>query len=418
MRLSVKLAALCAAAAILPLLVALLVVLSQLSAHAHRQASESMQREARAAAAIADKRMSELRSAAQRLADDIANRALTNADSAKGTQAATPQARIQDMLPRALQDYGLDFALVADTQGRVIARHNDVPQPAETIAGSEYTNHLAESAVSRNNAFAAAAVERGAQLKTLGLDLRVQVKMTNGATLDDALMIEAAAPIQGGGRLVGVVLIGQMLNNDWKPRPGATALQSPLVAEIRQTLYHDAQTDAGAVAALQNMVVTSSVTGSSGSEAALIGVPCDAGQSEGSLAQSDERYSVAWQPLKSVSGEEVGYVGVARNAQALAGATAAARAALLVIALLALVAAGAGGFFYGRALGLRLDSLNEAVTRWGVGELSSPAKDREPMIGWAAALAARDEINRLAASLEQMRESFRQAIDRLRKRDK
>src|SRR5689334_23743840 len=120
MRLSVKLAALCAAAAILPLLVALLVVLSQFSSHARRQASESMQREARAAAAIADKRMSELRSAAQRLADDIANRALTNADAAKGAQAATPQARIQDMLPGALQDYGLDFVIVANTQGRVI----------------------------------------------------------------------------------------------------------------------------------------------------------------------------------------------------------------------------------------------------------------------------------------------------------
>lgn len=375
-----------------------------------------MQREAHAAAAIADKRMSELRSAAQRLADDIANRALVSADGAKGTPAATPQARIQDMLPRALQDYGLDFALVADTQGRVIARHNDLPAPAETISGSGYTNHLAETAINRNNAVAAAAIERGAQLKTLGLDLRVQVKLMNGATLDDALMIEAAAPIQGGGRSVGVVLIGQMLNNDWKPRPGATALQNPLVAEIRQTLYSDAQAEAGAVAALQNTVVTSSVTGSAGSETPLIGAPCNAAQTEESLAQSDERYSVAWQPLKTISGEDVGYIGVARNARALAGATAAARTALLVIALLALLCAGAAGFFYGRALGLRLDSLNETVTRWGVGELSSPAKDREPIIGWTAALAARDEISRLAASLEQMRESFRQAIDRLRRR--
>src|SRR5689334_20516437 len=99
MRLSVKLGALCAAVAILPLLVALLVVLSQLSSHTRRQSSESLQRDARAAASIADKRMSELRSAAQRLADDIANRALVNADGAKTAQTATPQARIQDMLP-------------------------------------------------------------------------------------------------------------------------------------------------------------------------------------------------------------------------------------------------------------------------------------------------------------------------------
>ncbi|HEY9231508.1 MAG TPA: hypothetical protein VIS78_05160, partial [Blastocatellia bacterium] len=113
MRLSEKLGALCAGAAILPLLVAALVVLSQLSAHARRQAEENFQREAQAAAAIADKRLSELRSAAQRLADDIANRALAGNDNTRGSHPATPQARIQDMLSRALQDDGLDFVIVA-----------------------------------------------------------------------------------------------------------------------------------------------------------------------------------------------------------------------------------------------------------------------------------------------------------------
>jgi len=81
------------------------------------------------------------------------------------------------------------------------------------------------------------------------------------------------------------------------------------------------------------------------------------------------------------------------------------------------VLACAGGYFYGGALGLRLEGLNEAVTRWSVGELSIPAKDRDPMMmRWVAGFSLRDEISRLAASLEQMRESFRQAIDRMRRR--
>jgi methyl-accepting chemotaxis protein len=320
------------------------------------------------------------------------------------------------MLPRALQDYGLDFAIVADTQGRVIARHNDLPTPTESLIGGDERNAVAERALASGQPVAAAAVERGARLRALGLDLRAQVKLSNGATLDDALTVEAAAPIQGGGRAVGLVLIGQMINNDWKPRPGATSLQTPLVAEIRQTLYRDAQADGGAVVALQNGVITSNVTGGAGGETALLGASCNPGQSEETLEQSDEHYAVAWQPMKAVSGEDLGYVGVARNARSLAGATATARATLLVIALLAVVAAGAAGFFYGRTLGLRLDGLNEAVTRWGVGELSSPAKDREPMMRWAARFEARDEVSRLAASLEQMRESFRQAIDRIRRR--
>lgn len=416
MRLSQKLGALCASAAILPLLITAFVVLSQLSSHARRQADEDLQREARAAAAIYDKRLSELRSAAQRLADDIANRALASNDAARGNNPATPQARIQDMLSRALQDDGLDFVVVADTQGHVIARHNDRPAPAETILGAEYTNPVAADAVSRGNASAAAVIERGTQLKTLGLDLRAQVKLANGATVDDALMIEAATPIQGGGRAVGVVLIGQMVNNDSKPRPGATALQTPLVAEIRQTLYRQTEEDAGAVVACQNAIIASSVVGSGSETAALMGTPCDATPGQSVVAQSNESYAIAWQAMKAPDGAEAARLGVARNERALAGATPAARTSLLLIAALATALAGVGGFLYGRALGVRLEGLNAAVMRWSVGELSAPAQDRPPAVRGLAGLTSDDEISRLAASLEQMRESFRQAIDRLRRR--
>jgi hypothetical protein len=419
MRLSEKLAALCAGAAILPLLVASPVVLSQLSSHARRQANENLQRDARAAAAIYDKRLGELRSAAQRLADEIANRALVNTDNTKSNHAATTQARIQDMLPRALQDYGLDFIIVADGQGHIIARHNDLPATTETLTSEDDTNALAAAVLSGGQPVAAAAVEHSARLKTLGLDLRAQVKLINGATLDEALMIEAAAPIQGGGRAVGMTLIGQMINNDSKPRPGATALQTPLVAEIRQTLYRQTAEDAGALVAYQNAIIASSLTGAAGSEAAsaLMGARYDATGSDEVLEQGDESYAVAWQPVKAVDGAEVGRLGVARDARALAGATRAIRTTLLLIALMTVVMAGAGGFVYGRALGLRLEGLNEAVTRWSVGELSAPAKDRDSMRRrWVAGFPLRDEISRLANGLEQMRESFRQAIDRMRRR--
>ncbi|HEY9230813.1 MAG TPA: hypothetical protein VIS78_01665, partial [Blastocatellia bacterium] len=299
----------------------------------------------------------------------------------------------------------------------IIARHNDLPAPAEMLTTGDDRNQLAAAVLSNGQPVAAAASESAARLKTLGLDLRAQVKLMNGATIDQALMTEAAAPIQGGGRAVGVVLIGQMVNNDAKPRPGATTLQMPLVAEIRQTLYPKADDAAGAVVVYQNAIIASSVAGS-GNETglALMGVRCDAAQSPASIDQSNESYVVAWQPLKAVDGAEVGRIGVAGDVRALRGATPAARTSLLLITLIATTMAGAGGFFYGRALGARLDGLNEAVTRWGVGELSAPAKDREPVMQGLASFTARDEINRLAASLEQTRESFRQAIDRLRRR--
>jgi HAMP domain-containing protein len=417
--LSEKLGALCAGAAILPLLVASLVVLSQLSSHARRQANEDLQRDARSAAAIYDKRLSELRWAAGRLADDIVNRAFVRSDSAASTSATMTLPRLQDMLERAQQEYGLDFAIVADAQGAIIARHNNRPASAETLTTGENENALAERVLSGGQALSAAAIERGTRLQTLGLDLRAQVKLINGATVDEALMIEAAAPIQGGGRAVGIALIGQMINNDSKLKPGATTLQTPLVAEIRQTLYRNTEEDASVLAAYQDAIIASSVAGTADSEtaSALMGALCDATKSDGVIEQGNESYAVAWQPIKAVDGADVGRLGVARNTRALAGATRTVRTTLLLIAAIALLLAGAGGFFYGRALGLRLEGLNEAVTRWSVGELSAPAKDRDPMMmRWVAGFTLRDEISRLAASLEQMRESFRQAIDRMRRR--
>lgn len=419
MRLSEKLGALCAGVAILPLLVAALVVLSQLSSQARRQATEGLQGDARAAAAIYDKRLIELRSAAQRLAADIVNRAFVKSDGNAAASATMTLPRLQDMLQRAMQEYGLDFAIVADTQGAIIARHNDRPAQAETLINGENPNALAERALGGGQALSAAAIERGTRLQALGLDLRAQVKLINGATIDDALMIEAAAPIQGGGHAVGIALIGQMINNDAKPRPGATTLQTPLVVEIRQTLYRNPEEDAGAVVAYQNAIIASSLPGAgqTPTAAALMGVLSDPAKNDEVIEQGNENYAAAWQAIKAVDGAEVGRLGVARNTRALVGATPAVRTTLLLIAFIAVLLAGAGGFFYGRALGLRLESLNEAVMRWSVGELSVPAKDRDPMmLRWLAALTLRDEISRLATNLEQMRESFRQAIDRLRRR--
>jgi len=49
--------------------------------------------------------------------------------------------------------------------------------------------------------------------------------------------------------------------------------------------------------------------------------------------------------------------------------------------------------------------------------LSTPASNSEPFLArWIPAKSLRDEVNQLAEQLDQMRESFRQAIERMRKR--
>ena len=417
MRLSEKLGAVCAAAALVPLVIALLIVLPQVSSYSRRQATENLQSNARAAAGLYEKRLVELRSVAQKLADDIFNRALVGGEQSGGN-APTTLARLQDMAARAQNDYGLDCVIVAGTQGRVIARHNDRPVPGETLLGAEDKNPLAEKIISGGNQpLASAVIERGERLVQWGVDHRAQVQLAGGSTVDEAMMIEAAAPIISSGNFIGFTLIGQMLNNDSKSRPGVDSFQNSLVAEMRQTLYRNSNEDAGVLIAYGPAIIASSIPVVEGVDSPLAGMKRNSLLSEDVIRQGERSYVIAWQPIKALDDTEIGAIGIASSAADLNGQKGAVRATLIVIALIAFALAGAGGFFYGRALAVRLDDLTEAASRWSVGELSTPAKDSDPMMSkWVPSFISRDEVSRLATQLEQMRESFRQAIERLRKR--
>src|SRR5882724_2576198 len=149
MRLSLKLGALCAAAAFIPLFIISLLILSDVSAHARQQALEHLRSDARAAASLCDKRQIELRAMAQSLADEIANRALVSSDNLDHGNAAS-WARLQDLLPRAQIEASLHLVIVTDPLGRVIARHNDRPAPGETLLGPD-KNPIAERVIAGGN---------------------------------------------------------------------------------------------------------------------------------------------------------------------------------------------------------------------------------------------------------------------------
>jgi HAMP domain-containing protein len=423
MQLSLKLAALCAALALIPILILSFIVLSEVSAHAREQALEQLRSDAHVAAALCEKRQIEMRAAAQSLADEIANRALVSGDSLdRGNDRNNPSAwaRLQDMLPRAQTEASLDFVIVTDPLGRVIARHNDRPAAGETLLGAEDKNALAEKVITAGSQpVASCVIERGERYTWLGLDRIAQVPLSDGSTIDEALMIEAAAPIFSTGRFVGVVLIGQMLNTYYKPRAGSDALQTPLVAEARQTLFRDGEEDAGAVIALGKGIVASSVPPARDStgEPTLAGLLHDETKTEEALKGHGREYNLAWKPLKSLDGKLIGAIGVARPASESEGATASVRTTIVLIGALAILLAGGAGFLLGRGLGARLDELTQAANRWSLGELSISATGHEPFLAkWIPPEFLRDEINLLAEQLDRTRESFRQAIERIRKR--
>lgn len=417
MRLSDKLAALLAIAAALPLIPALLLVLYAISSDARSRTADRLQTDARAAASIYEKRLADMRAAAGRLADEIANRALVSSASAEGDRSAASRL-LQDILPSAQNELSLDFVIVADPQGRVIARHNNMPEPGETLVDPNDKNPVAERVIAegpqlRGAPVAASVVERGQRLARLGLDLRARVE-----GVEEALAVEAAAPIYGAGRFLGLVLIGQMLNNSHVAPPGATSLKLPLEAEVRQTLFRSADRDAaeqategGAVIAFGNTIIASSVFASDESgptaRGALLGAACDPSKTEETI----QEYAVAWQPMKSLDQSQVASLGVAVPLNSLAGPGGAVRTTFIIVGAIAVALAAAAGFFYGRSLSERIRTLSAAAGRMGLGELSTSVKDPA-----TPGLLNRDEINGLAEELDQMRESFRQAIDRMRKR--
>src|SRR5262245_39549540 len=82
-------------------------------------------------------------------------------------------ARQLDLLPRAQNDYSLEFLLVADPSGLVIARHNDRPRPGESLTAGDEQNPLAAKVIAdaaqlRNMPAAGAVVESGERLARLG----------------------------------------------------------------------------------------------------------------------------------------------------------------------------------------------------------------------------------------------------------
>lgn len=419
MRLALKLAGLCAAVTFIPVLILSLIVLSEVSSHARASTLEQLRSDARAVAALCEKRQIEMRAAAQSLAEEIANRALVSGDSLDRNNPAA-WARLQDMLPRTQTEASLDFVIVTDPLGRVIARHNDRPAPGETLLGGDEKNSLAEKVIAGGNLpVASCVIERGERYTRLGLDRIAQVHLSDGSTIDEALTIEAAAPIFSGGRFVGVVLIGQMLNTYYKARSGTEALQTPLIAEARQTLFRNGEEDAGAVISLGKGIVASSVPPARESTGvpALTGMLRDDTKTEETLVFGKREYNVAWKPLKSLDGTSIGAIGIARPAAEAEGAAGSVRTTVLLVGALALLLAGGAGFFFGRGIALRLEDLTQTANRWSLGEMSIAAGGREPFLArWIPPEFLRDEINTLAEQLDRMRESFRQAIERIRKR--
>jgi methyl-accepting chemotaxis protein len=191
-------------------------------------------------------------------------------------------------------------------------------------------------------------------------------------------------------------------------------LQTPLVAEARPLIQRGDQT-AGAVVALGNTIIASSVMAANGGDRTLLlGANHQADATTETLTEENRRYAVEWQPIKSPEGTVIGSLGAALAESDMATGISITR--LLIPGLVAALLAGALGYFVGSTLASRLKRLSKAASRMGLGELSAPVRDDAFFKKSLPAFLFKDEVSNLGQQMDEMRESFRQAIERLKKR--
>jgi HAMP domain-containing protein len=406
-------------AIIVPLGLSALIILYQLSSFTNERSTERIKSDARVAKSVFDKRQENLRAAAQSVATSLgrggARPAATAAGAPEAQDAAQPAAAArgtQDLLKNAQAASQVSFVVYMDPRGKVIAQHNGAAQgDGLYFANNVIVKDVINQAQTRTpEARSGAVVEDAAALEGVGLTERAKV-----GDVAKGLFLEAAAPIMSGDSLQGVVLLGQLVNKDVEVDPNAT--QQSIVNEIKETLYRDMREEGAVVIALSegsdNTIVTTNLpAGAQGG--ALVGrkVKDEVGTFEDPSYNEESfpagAYVTSFVPIESVSTEgarTIGRIGVAIKEDWFTSIVRRVQWTIVGVTLVALLMAIAGAVVAAQRLTRPIEELTEAANRISLGELDVPITVRTD-----------DEIGTLGESLDRMRISLKQAIERLRKR--
>jgi methyl-accepting chemotaxis protein len=414
-------------AIIVPLGISAAIILIQLTTYTQQRSTERIVSDARVAKSIFSKRQENLRAAAQSLAASIASgrgapKAATAAP-AGGAAPATPASAApastaapsgtSEILKRQLEASKLSFAVLLDPKGKVVAQHNGAPVgDGGYFAANQLfvdVSNLAQQG--KPEALSGAALEGPALLEGVALTKRAEV-----SGVDSGLFLEAAAPVLSGDSVTGIVVLGQLVNNDVAVESDK---QQSIVNEIKETVYRDMRDEAAVVIAATkdgvNTIVSTNLAGSAQGGVAIGTQVADAGGTFEKPSYNTQNfpgpgsYVTSFVPIEGIATKEgaktIGKIGVAIKEDWFTAIVRRVQLTILVVTLMALVLAIVGAVIGAQKLTRPIVELTEAANRISLGELDAPI-----------AVQADDEIGTLAESLDRMRISLKQAIERLRKR--
>jgi methyl-accepting chemotaxis protein len=322
-----------------------------------------------------------------------------------GAAPPAPARGLQEVLEAARTANKLDFVAVLDPRGRVLAQHNGPPAGE---GGYLRENPLVTDAVNQpqSGPQSGPRVEPPDAVEALGLTARASAN-----NLERALFVEAAAPIMAGDAAQGVVLVGQLVNNDLG---GDQARQQSIVNEIKETLYPTLREEGAAVVALDTTIVSTNLP-MGARETVAVGRTVE--DANGSLQTpsfnrqtfGEQDYVTSFVPINETSAatgtRQIGRIGVAIRESWFLAIVNRVKWTIVAVTVGALLLAVLGAVYAARRLTRPIVELTEAANRISLGELDVPIN-----------VASNDEIGTLGEALDRMRISLKQAIERLRKR--
>ncbi|AEP12493.1 HAMP domain-containing protein [Chloracidobacterium thermophilum] len=379
-------------------------------------ARRDIEKDARLADRILRSRQQTLREVAQATAQAVAAENLidsaaapTGALSASGNPAqvaqqsqASGQKKLNQLLQQRVESSGVDFLAILNTKGQVLVRSAG---SGDSSFGDNPLFIKAKNAAESNQPDALLrAVVAGAVNETPDLlrDFGLGEQFSRNTVSQVGLTLEGIAPVVSGNRALGYIVAGQLINNapqdENRPLPALTR-------EVKQTLYRDLQDVSVTLVLSKDKKVISA------SDPRALGVAIQSPLADdkptavnNTLLGGD--YKTAFAPIKEPSDITIiGYVGVGVRESYFSQVF---NTTLLIIAIVTGVSLVLGigiAFYLSQLLTKPILQLTEAANRISLGELD------EPIV-----VATGDEIGELGESLERMRISLKQAIERLRSR--
>lgn len=394
-----------------PLLFSALIIGYIVKSSIDDQSAQSMEKDARIAEQLYKNRELLIVQVVQNSAQSISAQGLFDlTQSPSGTSSPDPKSatgkvqeegnkRLAALLTGAQQAGNVDFIVLTDSKGNIIAR-----QAGGQATGSISDNPLIvslQNAVTASRIYAQSSsikesVEKLNLLAGEEFSKRAEIK-AEGRAITDGLVIEAAAPItNNNGKLLGIVLAGLLVNNAPQERA--------IIEDIKTKLYPSLPNAAGASITLNDVIVSTNMPiPQNGALGKRTSVPASDSPKTSLENFSDEAYKSAYVPIKDSSNQVIGRVGVQVKQSWF---NAVLNKVLLIIVLIVLVfILGAIGvaIFAAQKLTKPIIELTEASNNISLGKLDESIQ-----------IKSDDEIGQLAEALERMRISLKQALDRLR----